>query len=277
MRLPLLFATLAAYAFADPSAIDIVKKSLDRDERNSKQAKDYTYQERQETREVDGQGKVKSTHSKTYDVLSLYGRPYRKLVSKDGKPLSPSEEAKQETQWKKAVEQRRRQSEDVNSKEFREYEKRRQEQRRFIREIPDAYDFELIGEETVSGKPAWVIMARPKPGFKPRDSRAAILTKMRGTLWIDKAEYQWVKVAAENADTISLGGFLLRLGRGSTMNFEQSRVNDEVWLPSHARIAVGVRVALLKNVHIELESTYKDYKKFQTDSRVVSTEAEARP
>jgi hypothetical protein len=277
MRPFLLCAALAVSVFGDESVLDIVKRSLDLDNRNSQHAKDYTYQARAVSREMDGQGNVKSSHSRTFDVLPLYGRPYRRLIQKDDKPLTPAEQEKQEERWKNALERRRKQTEDENSKEHRAYEKHRAEDRKFTREIPEAYNFKLVGEETVSGKPAWVIQAEPKPGYQPKDPQAKMLTKLRGKLWIDKAEYQWVKIEAETTDTISLGWFIARISRGSFLRFEQRRVNDEVWLPSHVEVGVDARLALLKKLRGGVETTYTNYRKFQTDSRVVSTEADARP
>jgi hypothetical protein len=52
------------------------------------------------------------------------------------------------------------------------------------------------------------------------------------------------------------------------MTFEQRRVHDEVWLPSHAWMRLGARVALVKKLDAEVEVLWRDYRKFQTDSRI---------
>ena len=98
-----------------------------------------------------------------------------------------------------------------------------------------------------------------------------MLSKIHGRIWVDKAEYQWVKLDAETTDTISFGLFLARLGRGSSFRFEQRRINDEVWLPAHAEIAIDGRLALIKRVRAGIDIRYSNYRKFQTDSRIVST------
>ena len=48
------------------------------------------------------------------------------------------------------------------------------------------------------------------------------------------------------------------------------RVNDEVWLPSRATIRADARVIYLKKLREEMDITYRDYHKFQTDSRMVA-------
>ena len=66
-----------------------------------------------------------------------------------------------------------------------------------------------------------------------------------------------------------LGLFLARIHKGSRIIIEQTRINDEVWLPQHINLKVDVRLALLKNLNVEDDITYRDYKKFRTDSKIV--------
>jgi hypothetical protein len=49
-------------------------------------------------------------------------------------------------------------------------------------------------------------------------------------------------------------------------------VNEEVWLPSKVTFNANARVAYLKKLRAELDITYRDYKKFQTDSQIVGAE-----
>jgi hypothetical protein len=97
---------------------------------------------------------------------------------------------------------------------------------------------------------------------------AKILPKFRFRAWIDKTEYQWAKVNAECIDTVSFGWFLARLHKGSRMTFEQTRVNDEVWLPRHLDVKLDARLALLKTFNLEYEIAYHDYKKFHATTRI---------
>jgi hypothetical protein len=68
-------------------------------------------------------------------------------------------------------------------------------------------------------------------------------------------------------DTISFGLFLARIHKGTHIVVETTRVNDEVWLPKHVSLHVGVKLALLKNFNEDLEQTFRDYKKFRTDTK----------
>jgi hypothetical protein len=47
-----------------------------------------------------------------------------------------------------------------------------------------------------------------------------------------------------------------------------TRVNDEVWLPKHIQFHLDARVALFKNYIEDVEQTFRDYKKFRTDTKI---------
>lgn len=272
-RLPCMRATLIVLFAMLPAfgqdALEIVRKSLDRDITNFEHLKNYTYHQREEDREYDKNGKLKKTESETTEVLILSGRPYEKRIARNDKPLSEKDARKEQEAMDKEAARR----DHLSESEKQKLEKRRLENRKFLREIPDAFTFKLVGEEAVSGKPAWVIDAEPRPGYHAKDLRAKILTKLRGRIWVDQGEYQWVKADAEVLDTISIGLALFRVAPGGHLVFEQTRVNDEVWLPAHAKIHADARIGYIKKMHTEVELNYSDYKKFQTDSRIISTEA----
>jgi hypothetical protein len=102
------------------------------------------------------------------------------------------------------------------------------------------------------------------------------LSKLRGRVWIDKDDLQLAKMEVECLDTISWGLFLARVHKGTRVMLEQTRVNDEVWLPLHFTAKIDVRLALLKEYNVNLEQTFRDYKKFRTSAKIVSV-GEAKP
>jgi hypothetical protein len=260
---------LAACAVANAqSALEIVRRSIDHDSTNFERLKDYTYQQRQEEREFDANGNIKKTETETRDVTMLAGRPFQRLIARDDKPLSQRDADRERERAERELNRR----EHMTPAERAKVEKNRRETRKFLNELPDAFDFHFVGIEQVSGKPAWVIECDPKPGFHPKDTRASILAKIRGKVWIDQAEYQWVKAEMEVVDTLSFGLGLLRVAAGGSISYEQTRVNDEVWVPTRAVIRGDARLAYVKKVRAEIEITYRDYKKFQADSRLVTAQ-----
>jgi hypothetical protein len=236
---------------------------------NDKRQRDYTFIQREEQHKLDGKGQVKSTETKTSEIMELYGEPVERLVAKDDKPLSDKDAKKEEDKIQKVIEKRKNESEEDRKKREAKEEKEREENRQFVREVADAYNFRMAGIESLAGRDTYVIDGEPKPGYQAHLKEAKILPKFRFRAWIDKDESQWKKLDIQCIDTVSFGLFLARIHKGSRIILEQTRINDEVWLPQHINVKVDARLALLKDFNLEDDITYRDYKKFRTDTKIV--------
>ena len=204
----------------------------EKDEDNNKKLHDYTYIEREVTNKLDGRGETKGTEIKTYEVLEIYGEQVERLISKDDKPLSSKDAAKEEEKIQKIIDKRKNESESDRKKRAEKQEKEREDGRKFVTEVADAYNFKLAGTESVNGHEAWMIDAEPRPGFVPHMKESKYLPKFHGRVWIDKGDLQLAKMDVECLDTVSWGLFLARFHKGSRFMLEQTRVNDEVWCRS---------------------------------------------
>jgi hypothetical protein len=268
LSVAILLSIFAGPGFAQTDPRDIVRKSVQTDDRNAKLTSEYTYVVHNTMRQLDGGGKVKSTETDTHEILFIGGKRYSRLTEKDGKPLPPKEEAKQQQHIDHAIAEAKKLSPEERERRLAERERKRAKDREGIRNIPDAFDFVLFREEDVGGRPAFVIGVTPKAGY--RGPNHDFLSKMQGTLWIHKADYHWVKAEAETLDTISWGFFVARLSKGSRLSFEQTRVNDEIWLPRRAAVKASARLGLVKKFNIEQDTTFSNYRKFSTDSKIIS-------
>jgi hypothetical protein len=241
-----------------------------KDMENDKLQRNYTYIERQVENGVDGKGNIKSTEVKTYEVLEIYDEQVERLIEKNDKPLSQRDAAKEEEKLQRIIDKRKTESEGERRKRDEREERERESDRKFVTEVADAYNFKLAGTEWVGGRETWVIDGEPRPEFVPHMKDAKYLSKFHGRVWIDKADLQLAKMDVECLDTISFGLFLARFHKGSRFMLEQTRVNDEVWLPAHVAAKVDVRLGLVKNFDVNLEQTFRDYKKFRSSSRVIA-------
>lgn len=248
----------------------LLRVVADKDVENDKRLRDYTYVEREVRNKLDGKGEIKSTEANTYEVLEIYGEQVQRLTQKDDKPLSEKDAAKEEEKIQKIIDKRKNESESDRRKREEKEEKEREEDRKFVREVADAYNFTLIGSEAVGGRDAWVINGEPRPGYEPHMRDAKFLPKFHGRVWIDKSDLQLAKMDVECLDTISLGLFLARFHKGSRLMLEQTRVNEEVWLPRQLTAKVDVRLALLKNFDVDIEQSFRDYKKFRTSTKIIN-------
>ncbi len=262
-------ATNPAPSLSEDQIRQLIRQTAEKDMENDKRQRDYTYIQREEEHKLDGKGQVKSTETKTSEIMELYGEPVERLIAKDDKPLSDKDAKKEEEKIQKVIEKRKNESEEDRKKREAKEEKEREQNRQFVREVADAYNFHLAGIESLAGRDTYVIDGEPKPGYQAHLKEAKILPKFRFRAWIDKDESQWKKLDIQCIDTVSFGLFLARIHKGSRIIIEQTRINDEVWLPQHINVKVDARLALLKDFNVEDDITYRDYKKFRTDTKIV--------
>jgi hypothetical protein len=255
---------------------ELLRRAEEKDLGNDKQQRDYTYIEREEEHKLDGHGAVKKVESRTLEILEIYGEPVERLTAKDDKPLPAGEVKKEDEKIQKIIDKRKNEAEADRRKRLEKEQKAREEDRKFVLEIADAFNFRLIGSEMFDGHDTWVLEGEPRPGYEPKERGAKMLSKFEGRVWIDKAEAQWVKLDVTAIDTISVGFVLARIHKGTHLIVELTRVNDEVWLPRHVQIHIDVRLALIKNYDVDVEQAYHDYKKFRTDTKITVVGEESR-
>ena len=255
-----------------PPVKEIVHRAMQRDIANWEQEKNYTFIQRIEQRELNSDGSVKSNKSETEEIIFLYDQPYAHLIKRNDQQLADAEARKVEKKLNDTMEKRRSEGPSERQKRLADFSKHHREEHEFLLEVPEAYDFRIVGEETLNGRAAYVISGEPRPVFRPNLNAARVLPKLRPKLWIDKAEFQWLRMDADVIDTITWGGFLLRLHPGSHIEIEQTLVNNEVWLPLHAHIGFDARVALVKPIRLDIDAVFSNYKKFRTESKIISVE-----
>jgi len=273
----LALTSLTAQPPVDPK--EIVRRSVEADHRSWELARTYTCRQHEVEKKLDKHGEAKSTETKTYDVNFYYGREYSRLIEKDDQPLSEADQKKEDEKLEKFLSKLRNQSEEERAKHEAKEKKEREEERAFLRDMVNAYNFTLAGEETINGADTWVIEATPRRDFHPTQPHADVLSKIKGKIWIEKEDYNWVKAEAESIDTITWGVFLVRIHKGSRFSFQQVHLNDEVWLMQRFYLNGGARLGLVKNEAVEQEDTFSNYKKFVTSSRILPgvKEAPAEP
>lgn len=247
----------------------LVRQAADKDLENQKKLRNYTYTQREEEHKLDGDGQTKSTEVRTYEIMVLFEEQVRKLVSKDDNPLSENDAKKEDGKIQKIIDKRKNEDEDDRRKRLEKAEKEQEEGRQFVKEVADAYNFRWVGTELLNGRDTYVIDADPRPGYEPHSKDAKFLPKFRFRAWMDKAESEWVKLDIQCIDTVSVGLFLVRVHKGSNIQIELTRVNDEVWLPKRVALKLDARVALFKGLNMAEDVTYRDYKKFGTNTTIV--------
>jgi hypothetical protein len=248
---------------------EIVRRAFELNQKSEELSRDYAFLQGQRIRMMDGDGHVKRETWKTEDITLLDGSPYRRLVERDGKSLTPAEQQQEQDRLRWNGEQRQKESPAQRERRLAEARRRYEDRTAPFREVPQAFDFKLAGEEAVNGTASWVVEATPKPGYRPKSSAASMLLKLEGRLWIAKSDYGLVKADAKTLGTISYGAILFRLAKGSHVEIEQERLAGDLWLRKRIAVELWGHIMLVASRRADLEFTYRDYRKSQADSRIL--------
>src|SRR5579872_1192420 len=203
---------------------------------------------------------------KTYAVHMLYGSSYRQLIAIDGEPLPADKQQEEERKLREEIFRRAHESPKRRARRIAEQEKENTRDRRFIEEFVHAFNFKLTGEQELDQRDVYVVEAIPRPDFHPTDRDSAVLTGMRGTLYIDKQTYQWAKAEAEVTHPVSMAGFLATVEPGTRFVLEKTPLEDNIWLPRHFTMTAKAEILTLIHHHEHEDVTFFNYHKAKPPS-----------
>jgi len=245
------FIASSTILVAQSDGREIARRSVFAAERNWKARQSYTYTVRDEERHLDSQGRVKSTDVDVSKAVLVNGYSIEQTVSHNGGLPTPARQKKDDDSLRK----RRSETPSEGAARLREDK----EKRAFIDEVPDAFNFRLLGEEVVRGRPAYVLEVTPKPGFHAHSKYSMMFSKVHGKIWVDAQDFGWVKVDVDVMEPFSMGLFLARVQPGSHIVFEQTRVADGIWLPASIEITANAKILFVKNYAMHEVITYSEY------------------
>jgi len=233
--------------------------------------KQYTCHVIEEEEQTDGKGQVKSRKIKESEVFNIAGDEVRRLIAKDGKPLSAEEQKNEDERFNKEFDKATKKAAELAS----DPKKREQQEAKDEQQLSDllrAIRFSNPRRERFRGQEVIAVDFGPNPEYKPKKMMEKIAQKLAGVLWIDEQAHDIARLEAHFSDSAKIGGGILAaIDKGSNFVFEQAKVNGEVWLPVYDEVHFGARLLFLKAKANQIDR-YSDYKKFRAESKIVPVE-----
>jgi hypothetical protein len=243
-------------------ARQIIGQSVAATERSWAARDHYTYTERDEDRRLDSLGHVKSENIDVTKMILVNGVHFEQLVERNGKLPS----AKEQRESDEDLDKQKHETLAEQTVRLR----KDQENRSFLRDALEAFDFRLIGEEVVEGRPAYVLQVTARPAYRAHGKYGKMLSKVGGKLWIDKQDFGWIKVDGQVTQSFTMGLFVARVQRGSHIILEETCLGDGVWVPRRLEVRASARILLVKSLDIDRILTYSDYRPAVDSSYSVS-------
>lgn len=222
----------------------------------------YTFREQLRTITLDGKGRVKKTEDVVRYVFFVHGHSIETVVSRNGRPLSADELKKeQDHATKEAV-------------KYAAQPYQRDKDEVSVTRLLAIARFSHPRRVIENGRPVIAIDFVGDPHAKSEKRAEAAIKHMSGTVWIDETAREVRRLEAKVDDPVRIGfGVLATVNPGTRFAFEQALINNEVWLPTSLTGKFDAKAALLIGFHIQLQSRFDEYKKYQASA----TEATQRP
>jgi negative regulator of sigma E activity len=249
-------AALAAQAqTTQPDPREIARSSIAATERNWRTRVQYTYLERDETRRLGADGHTQSQDMSVSTIIHVNGIPFEQLTEHNGRPPSAEEKSKQAAKLDKL----KRETPQERAARLR---KEKQESASLTHDVLQAFDYRLIGTEVVNGRPAYVLQAAPRPGYRAESKYGKMIARVEGKIWVDQQDLSWVKADGQVIEPFSMGLFLARVLRGSHITMEQTRLPDGIWLPKQIEVRANAKLFFIKTLMIDRILSYSGYRQY---------------
>ena len=247
-----------------------VRTHLDMDEQRQQ---GYSYVETRRQAKLNKKG---DPVGETVKVVESYpgfpGQPrWERLISEDGKPLSPADLEKQDRKRREAADAflraQQKQTADDRAKVERERAKSRREREEMVDDAFRVFDVRMLGREVIDGHETIGFSFDARPHVPTHTRLGGLLRHFHGRVWFNEPDYEMVKLNVEAVDDVSIGlGLLARLHKGAAMYFERKQLDDKTWLPLKATYTASARILLVRSMRVGGTTEYSNYRKFTVET-----------
>ncbi len=236
--------TPAPAAAANPSAADLppwnapptprqiqalVTRAIENQHRNDLALAQFERKERI----VSQRGKALVATDWTTEVIPAGDHRIRVELERDGKPADP---ASLEDRWRQAAQSLTKDAEtDVpNAKDEDDDRQDRRAHARYemVDAVAHAFRFHWAGRTEQDGRGVLEFSFEPDPSFKSSKLFAIVYAHMVGTVWVDEANSEVVRIDARLRDDVSIAaGLIVKIDRGAQASLRQQEVATGIWEP----------------------------------------------
>ena len=235
-----------------PNAATLLRQVVAHQRQMDSIRENYTYREQQVIQKLDSHGHIESTRTSNFRVFFVHTHEIDELIGRDGHPLSPGEQRKQE----KIVQH-------------------------LIAQAQKTPPGQPIGGPTVSISQLLAIMQLSSPTRTLLDGRSTLmfqftgnhhapvhgkaektLRNLAGTIWIDEHDQQVRRLDALFDSNLHIGWGIFTVDKGSTFTFVQRPVHNGLWLPASTHVHLIAHAIAFIGYRANITVTDSDYKVF---------------
>jgi hypothetical protein len=249
---------------ATPAQIQgLVTRVIENQHRDDEALQQYERKERIVSR----RGKASASNERTTEVVSAGDRIIRVELERDGQTANADVIGQR---WQQAIEELTREAKtddaDVDQNGVPEGRLRR-ERYEMVEAIGRAFCFHWIGRVNQDGH-----IFEPDPTFKSSKLFAMVYAHTVGTVWVDEASSQVVRLEVSLKDDLSLAeGLIVKVYRGAHATLQQDEVATGIWEPTHYSYDFEGRKLVLGTLSGHERMDASDYRRLGSPGEILAT------
>jgi hypothetical protein len=213
----------------------------------------YTYDVEEVTQELDPRGGVSKVETKRYEVFHVRGRAVRKLITENGRELSPGEAEAEERRVREKV------GDILGDRTAHELPEVR------LSQVLERYDFKAVRREDRDGRPTLVFDFAAVPGKRKLEADF-ILRQLEGRIWVDETERQLAEAELRNAEPIKVGFGLGVSVQSLSLHLRFRAIEDGVWLPARVQFGAEGRALLAAGFKVRTIAFFSRFRRFEAET-----------
>ena len=239
-----------------PDPATLLREVREHQRQLDKTRENYTWRESVVVRMLDKNGKAKKTQSEDDYIFFVNTHEITRQVGKDGKPLSPDEQKKEDDHVAKAVDKAEKtppgESVDKNTVS--------------VTQVLGLMKTSNPRRETIDGRSAIAFDFVGDPHAQTHGVAENASKKISGTVWVDEQGREVRRLIARFDDNFHLGFGLFSVGKGSNFTFDQKLVNGELWLPVSAEAHIVAHAIGVLSYRADVNVTDTNYQRFHAQA-----------
>lgn len=188
---------------------------------------------------------------------------YRRVIERNGAPVSRFELDRQDAEYRARVAQveRERASADPDDEEHRQQDEllARRRAQMVVDDVVNTLQFDLVRREVRDGRPVIVIAFAARPNARPSTREGRLARVFTGHLWVDEATRELMHLEGVAGDDVSFGGFVAKVYEGTKAVVMRQEIEPGVWMPTRLTLTGDVR-ALFRKAKIDHVIEWFDYR-----------------
>jgi hypothetical protein len=202
----------------------------------------------------------KKTHTDQYQAFYVENFEVFQHISRDGKPLSPDQAAKEQERVHKLV------------AKLKAKEQKPEKDQVVISAsgLLKVATFTNPRREIINGRPTLVFDYKGDPSAKAANLGEEVMRRLAGTLWVDERDDAMLRFYGTLQENFHIGGGLLvNIKKGSWFDSTFAPVNGEIWFQAQTSAHVDGRFLLFKGFNGDARQTFSDYRKLTTSVTIL--------